>query len=321
MVMIKETPGPGMSRLTLFRRCLIRDPRRGVARGGRACSTCETPPAFGSTLAFVCPGSSRTVKVPPVVTHYDPPVSLLPDLVTPLDVAASCAKIVTTFASVPPGTTRNRASRDRRDRAYSEFQRAAHDLDSFAVYLKGLSIAGVPPRKRYLRTVLSMAETIPLDDLPFRGLGGLLRAAVPMAKMAVAGDIIGDLLHRHAAYHATDRTREAVSTFEAALTEVRMAGRPGPQEQAEKVTALLGELLGRVSQSEKEFQDCQTALGIKIRDFVLAARADLDRRWWHRQLRPRSHSWQVWRPPATAWSTATPAPNSKSLIAEALEHR
>ena len=242
---------------------------------------------------------------------------LVPDLVKPLEAAAGLAKAVTALASVSPGTARSRASRERRARIYSDFQRATQDVIGIATHLKVLAVTNTRSRDRFLRTAMSMADALPFDLIGLQGLTRLMRGAGPVLKLAVAGDLVGDAQHRHATYRATARMRSAVSAFTAAVGEVRLHGHSGPQDHTEEVIVLVGELLGRIAATEDEFRNCQLALGLKLRDFVLAVRVDLDQRWWHVRKRPRSHRWQIWRSPATPrqmWES----PDAAAVIADAI---
>jgi hypothetical protein len=249
-------------------------------------------------------------------------VSLFPAVIQPLEVAASCAKAVASLVSaVPPGKGRGSKSRDRRSRAYLEFQRAAFDLAGYAGHLRMLAGSRKATARQYLRTALSFADALPFDSAGLRGLGQMARAVAPVAKMTVAADLAGDALLQHAVYPVLAGTREAISKLGAAVAELRLVGGTGPQEQAETIIALLAELFARITAPDAEFDDCQATLGSKHRDFTVALRADLARRWWHLKSRPRTYRWQWWRSPQAGTSGAWVAPDPKKLIADAVNDR
>ncbi|KAA2262852.1 hypothetical protein F0L68_11535 [Solihabitans fulvus] len=249
-------------------------------------------------------------------------MSLFPTVVQPLEVAASCAKALASLvAAVPPGAGRGSKSRDRRSHAYLEFQRAAFDLAGYVSHLRLLAGSRKLTPRRYLRTALSLADAPPFDSTGLRGLGQMARAIASVAKMTVAADLVGDALLHHAVYPVLAETRDAVSKLGAAAAELRLVGGTGPQEQAEAIIALLVELFDRVSAPDAEFEDCQATLGSKHRDFTVALRTDVARRWWHVKPRPRTHRWQWWRSPQASMLGGWVAPDPKKLIADAVNGR
>jgi hypothetical protein len=132
--------------------------------------------------------------------------------------------------------------------------------------------------------------------------------------------------------------REAMATFLGALLELRQVGNPEPRKAAEQITALLGELCGRIpssqpswwkrtvvpalgrgdgeKQRQQELEVCRELLGEAHRDFTLAVRSDL-----RLDRRPRRFRWQLWRPAAKDWPGGWPGPDATQLIAYALNRR
>ena len=233
---------------------------------------------------------------------------------TPAAGATAIAKAVRTLVSVPPGTNQ-RAARESRLRAYSEFHREALRLCTAAGHLATLAKSNQVDRSRRGRTALSMVNPIILDHPMLSELRHVLRGVTPILRLAVAADLVGDAQHRHAIYSSIDGMLGSVASFGASLGQVRLVGRPGPQEQAEAVTVLLAELFDRATKPETDYQQCQSALGARLVKFLLEVRADLSHRWWHVGNKPRKYCIQIWRqkaPTAERWKI----PDAEKLIAE-----
>jgi hypothetical protein len=229
---------------------------------------------------------------------YHPLMAWIADLMRPLEVAATSAKMIKELASVAPSATRSRTSRERRSRVYLEFRSAAQDVIGYATLLKALSTAAKPTRDRVLRTVLSLSSALPLGLLGTAGLTRVLRAASPITLVAITADFVGDIQNRHAAYNAAEGLRRSTSIFLSNIVELRLTGRFGPQQHAENIVALVGELLGRIARPDEDFDECQAALGKETEKFVLSVRAELDRRSWHISRKARTWRWQIWRAPS-----------------------
>jgi hypothetical protein len=112
---------------------------------------------------------------------------------------------------------------------------------------------------------------------------------------------------------AIESTGQSLSRLLAAVSAVRLVGNPEPRELAEYITVVIGSMFGalpsgrasatRAARTE-EFETWQKLLGVKQREFTLAARRDLG---YAAPL--REHWWQVRRPKVEApWPGGWPGP-------------
>lgn len=240
------------------------------------------------------------------------------NLVEPLAVAANVAQILGTVTSVPPGNRRSGASRERRQDAYVEFQRSGHSLAASATHLRALAQTGKLSKADIATRALRVIGAL------FPDLSGLLadataarmsRAIGLVGRMGLAQDLAGELLTQRAVHEAAAQARDAVAEYQTALSLVRIIGRPGPREHAENLTALLGELFGRIGGSDQSFSSCVLTIGVHHRNFILEVRKDLESRPWHRNTSTRTRRYQLWRPLAQNWPGGWPGPDAEALIA------
>ncbi|WP_326951293.1 hypothetical protein OG439_22435 [Amycolatopsis sp. NBC_01307] len=126
--------------------------------------------------------------------------------------------------------------------------------------------------------------------------------------------------HTTTAIYQSADARKSMSSFLAALSELRLVGNPEPRAAAEEITAILGELFTVLPTSkkpaERELQIEVTAqwmlrLGEAQKEFVLAARRDLG---FAKKL--RRHWWELWRPRTVeGWPGGWPGP-TVTLLAQ-----
>lgn len=234
----------------------------------------------------------------------------------PLVVAGSTARAMSTLAKVPPAVgKRARAGREQRRATYARFECAVNGAASAATHLAVLAQVDRPDIIRRARTTVAMVSGL---GRLHPALQNLVQGVVPVVRLAVAADFLADAQHRHAVFRAADGAREATAALGAALGELRLVGRPGVQEAAEALIVLLAELFSRVSGPVESYEECLTSLAAHSTSYFLAARKDLDTRWWHLGNRTRTRWWQKWRVPASATAGWEP-PDANALIASAQE--
>jgi hypothetical protein len=132
--------------------------------------------------------------------------------------------------------------------------------------------------------------------------------------MSLARDLVGDLITQWSAIDAVSQARDTVAGYTGALNTVRLMGGREPRDDATKITMLLTELFGRLSESDEDFNACLIAIGSVQEDFLLSARTELGRSWWQRGTTSRARPYQVWRPRKLEKSSVVLDFDARSLI-------
>ena len=223
---------------------------------------------------------------------------------------------------VPPGGRKRQGSKAERLHAYLRFQDAAHAALMWPGWLTVTEQA--------VRAKDVTAAQVWADLAQSRGAAAELLAALSEVR------IVGNPEPR--------RLAEEIATLLVELMDAKLpgtpssvrlkvaggiyarAGRPAVEAARDRFPAIsdtVDSIQAHVDpevrqEAQRRFSDCQRALGLWHKKFVLACRDDLGygSPWWQRSSCPRRGRWQFWRKP-DLWPGGWPPPDAADLIGDA----
>ena len=245
-----------------------------------------------------------------------------PDAASAQLLAESLATLKAGIDLVPPGGRKRQGSKAERLHTYLRFENAAH---AALMWPGWLTLA-----EQAVRAKEVTAAQVWADLARSRDAASELLATLSEVRM------VGNPEPR--------RLAEEIATLLVELMDAKLPGTPSsvrlkvaggiyaragrPAVEAarnrfpglsETVDSLQAQVDPEVRQeAQRRFSDCQRALGLWHRKFVLACRDDLGygSPWWQRGTRPRSGRWQIWRKP-DLWPGGWPPPDAADLLEEA----
>lgn len=248
-----------------------------------------------------------------------------------MDLLTAGAEVATLLQSaavaVPPGVKRRWPNRQRRADAYLRLQCSAAEVMAWLVQSRTLIMAAPQPAPRGALVAALLAAAAPERITPKYARPVLRNTALARVSL----DYLADGQYQTQLLRELRDFRQATAGYLAALSDVRLHGRPAPRAAAERLTAVLAECAGAIPEVNTKapllrarpplegsswhyFDRSVRAVGELQRQFTIAARDDLGtgKRVWHLSRNPRTAPWQIWR--GSPWPGGWPGPDGAALV-------